>query len=360
MSATIKQRIIFDAAARELWRAAESGDADEIEGILSRGIDVNARNEYGTTALMRAARQGHTRAVEMLLDYGADPNVARNDKFTALALAAFFGHTETLQILIDHGARTEVVTRCGTSPRMWATARTFNDAARCLEQKPAPVRVANPPLATVHVMPAPEPPRPAAPVEPLVVRTLKEPPEIWDLVHEAPRSFNPGSNFVARIASMKLSHAIGMCAVLLLLVGGVWAWVLKGPRARSLPSNPPPVQTTAAVKIKTPQAGGVPNETTVVTPQPVPEQSPVANSVNDHRVGVNKTYSPVRQVKSRATPNAEVVQSAPATEVPAVATPQFESRKPPAPVAKSSPATLSPQLITPPKSATKGKVIQWP
>ena len=358
MSAKVKQRIIFDAAARELWLAAENGDVDEIATILSRGMDVNARNEYGTTALMRAARQGHARAVELLLDYGADPNVARNDKFTALALAAFFGHTETLRVLIDNGARTEVVTRFGTSPRMWAAARTYDDAARCLEQKPAPVRVAPPPVATVHVMPAPEPPRPA-PVEPLVVRTLKDPPEIWDLVHEAPRTFNPGSNFVARITSMKLTHVLGMCAVLLLLVGGVWAWVLRGPRVPNLPSSAPPVRATAALKVQTPQPA-VQNETSVVTPQPVPEQSPVANTFDDHRAGSNKTYFPVRQVKPRLPATAAVVESPQTRETPAVATPQFESRKPPEPVAKSSPTTLSPQLITPPKSAPKGKVIQWP
>src|SRR5688572_12014437 len=166
MAATAR-RIVFDAATRELWRVAESGDTDVLAGIMSRNVDVDARNEHGMTALMRAAHNGHERMVRALLKHGADPNITRNDKFTALALAAFFGHTETVRILIENGAKTEVVTRSGTSPKMWARARTFTEAARCLEQPgPRPVPVAVP----VVVKPAPA-----------VVKTLKDPPEIWDL-----------------------------------------------------------------------------------------------------------------------------------------------------------------------------------
>src|SRR5262249_23190865 len=89
----------------ELCQLRENGDESELATSLSRGVDVNARNEYGTTALMRAACQGHAAVVRSLLEHRADPNIARNDKFTALALAAFFGHTETVRILIEHGAR---------------------------------------------------------------------------------------------------------------------------------------------------------------------------------------------------------------------------------------------------------------
>src|ERR1043166_6615195 len=98
-----QQEVTFDAVTRELWSAAENGDVRELTVVLSRGVDVDARNEHGMTALMRAARCGHAAAVRMLLEHGADPNVARHDKFTALALAAFFGHTETVRILIEHG-----------------------------------------------------------------------------------------------------------------------------------------------------------------------------------------------------------------------------------------------------------------
>src|ERR1041384_8851729 len=123
MAVTAK-KFVFDALTRELWRVAEDGDTDALAGILSRGVDVNARNEHGMTALMRAAHNGHDRMVRALLEHGADPNITRNDKFTALALAAFFGHTETVRILIENGAKTEIVTRSGTSPKMRSEEHT--------------------------------------------------------------------------------------------------------------------------------------------------------------------------------------------------------------------------------------------
>src|SRR6476659_5426275 len=150
MSAPLRKVVIVDTATRELWRAAESGDVNELAEILSRGVNVNARNEHGMTALMRAAREGRAAVVRVLLEHGADPNIARNDKFTALALAAFFGHTEAVRTLIEHGAKTEVVTRSGTSPRLWATARTFTETARCFE-KPAQAVLAPVPIRSVPV-----------------------------------------------------------------------------------------------------------------------------------------------------------------------------------------------------------------
>src|SRR6266576_2891924 len=51
---------------------------------------------------------------------------------------------------------------------------------------------------------------------PLVVRTLKDPPEIWDLVPQTPRAFNPGGTFVAHLSSNKTKLAMLTLAVVLL------------------------------------------------------------------------------------------------------------------------------------------------
>ena len=51
---------------------------------------------------------------------------------------------------------------------------------------------------------------------PLVVRTLKDPPEIWDLVPQAPRAFNPGGAFVAHLSSNKTKLVMLTLAVVLL------------------------------------------------------------------------------------------------------------------------------------------------
>lgn len=348
MSATLRQ-VNLPAVTAELLRVAESGDVDELSRLLPRVVDINARNRHGMTALMKAAFFGHEPVVRVLLEHGADPNLMRNDSFTALALAAFFGYGEVVKTLIEFGARTEVVTRAGASARAWARARTYEDVARCLEAHAPPKK------PVIAIAPTP------APVEPLsvesmpvavvpAVKTLSDPPEIWDLVHEVPRNFDPGSAFISRLMSMRTTFALGACALVLLIVGSlVGVWMLRSSHARGLPQAevaPAPVAAAA---------------TTVSQPEAVVENPPV-EVVNDNhaRAVPNKARLQIRQPRT-----APVVSEAPPENVastPAVVTPQPESPKPSPPVVKTNPSTaLSPHMITPAKTAPpKGKVIQWP
>jgi len=365
MPALVKQLITPDALAAELWQVAESGEVAELLRLLPRIGDVNVRNRYGMTALMKAAFRGHEPMVRALLEHGADPNLMRNDRFTALAIAAFFGHTETVKTLIEYGANAQLKTRCGASAFTWAAARTFGDLAKSIERRvpvPAPVPAPAPVLAPVRQAPArvldlPAPvaytpvrvePEPAASI---VVHTLKDPPEIWDLVHEAPRNFNRWSAFVTRIGSMKRTTALALVGFVLLVCGGVGLFVLKGSRVREPVKEIPQSPTAAATVVSKP-----------VPQQPAPE-TPAVEVVNDNHASVVPNKGRVRQVRSTASHiGEEPVQAAQSRETPVVATPQFESAKAaPVPV-KSSPVNpLSPNVIAPAKTAPpKGKVIQWP
>jgi Ankyrin repeats (3 copies) len=347
MSAPLRKLVMVDTATRELWSVSESGDVNEVAAILSRGVNVNARNEHGMTALMRAARNGHAAVVRTLLEHGADPNIARNDKFTALALAAFFGHTETVRILIDHGAKTEVVTRSGTSPRLWATARTFTETARCFEKPAAPLRSVAAPVSPAPVPVSPEPaPVSAAPV----IKTLKDPPEIWDLVHEVPRNFNARSAFLTRIKSVKWPVAVGAFAVLLFVVaGGVGVFISRSSKASNVSVKPPPVQTPVQTAVEVP-----------VSPAPL-APAPVESPVTEAAPVVVTKKAPAtvtRQSKPRAVAEENVIAVAPKREEPPAVAPQVEKPKPRESPVKSAPnSALSPHLIAPAKNA---KVIQWP
>lgn len=355
MPAIAKQRVATNAAAQELWRVAEAGDVDELGQIFSRGVDVDARNKHGMTALMRAAYHGHGPMVRALLERGANPNLARNDKFTALALAAFFGHTESVTILIEHGAKTEVITRCGASAQMWATARTFEDAARCLQShSPAPTRSA--PVPARAPVPAP------APSAPLVIKTLKEPPEIWDLVHEVPRNFNPRSAFFSRLKSMKTSLAFRIAAGIVVSAACViGVLVLKGSEAHNLPAQPPASQSVVASEVSAPAKSENTNtESTVAETPEVAEFShhsaaPVGNDTRSRKVKLL-----TRQTRVRSTPVEEPVPAVKSNEVPAAPAPASSPRVETRNAGKAN-AALSPQLIAPAKNAPpKGKVIQWP
>ncbi|HEX5964843.1 MAG TPA: ankyrin repeat domain-containing protein, partial [Pyrinomonadaceae bacterium] len=263
--------IMPNPALRELSRIVEDGDVDELEPVLARA-DINARNEHGMTALMRAAYHGRVQMVRALLEHGADPNVMRNDKFTALSLAAFFGHAEIVDILIEHGAKTDVATRFGTSPSVWAKARSFGDVARSLEKRNLERRKLDKPnvdkrseetVPPVSERPTPVPRRVEPEPAPIVVRTLKAPPEIWDLVHEAPRNFNARAAFVARLGSQKALLTLGIVVVVAIGTVAVAMFYAKN-------------RVSATATIPAPVVVQSPATTDVSHGTPVPETPPVA------------------------------------------------------------------------------------
>jgi hypothetical protein len=182
-----------------------------------------------------------------------------------------------------------------------------------------------------------------------VVKTLSDPPEIWDLVHEVPRNFNPRSAFVSRLMSMRKALALGACALVLLIVGsvvGVLKWRSSHERGLT-PAAIAPAPVAAETRVGQP-----------VQPEAVVENPPVEVVSDNHARAV-----PTKARRQSRT--APVVSEAPPENVastPAVTTPQSELPKPSPPVVKTSPSTaLSPHLITPAKNAPpKGKVIQWP
>ena len=385
-----------DAATLALWRAAETGDLVELESLLPRA-DVNACNEHGVTALMRAAQNGHIKIVRALLQNGADANMKRNDKFTALALAAFFGHTEVVRTLMEFGADSQAATRHDTSPQMWANARTFNAVVKSLQKqaaaRPEPVslrlpasvraRVSEPePKPVPAPVPAPAPetsaPRPVS----MEIRTLKEPPEIWDLVHEVPRRFDARSAFMARFHSLRRGWAFRVAAgIIVVAMGVVGMLVLRSVQARSERNSARQAEASPQATVQIEKANTVSNSPaisnngwqavsdgsvpTATTPLPTLPDVPPA-TINSSAAGVTVRKGSRAAFLSSQRAWSSATRRDVADEVVQPANPVVEKSDPaPRPIAvankPATPAPLSPQLISPPKSATpKGKVIQWP
>ncbi len=86
------------------WKSASQA---EVKAEISKA-DVNARNEFGWTALMMAAGSGTAESVKALLDAGADVNARDKDGRTALMRAASggtaYGTAESVKLLLDAGA----------------------------------------------------------------------------------------------------------------------------------------------------------------------------------------------------------------------------------------------------------------
>jgi len=82
----------------QFFEAVRRGDASAVTAFLDKGVDVNAKFRYGTTALFKAAERGHVEVVKILLSRGADVNV--KDTFygaTAVSWALQNGHVEVVK-----------------------------------------------------------------------------------------------------------------------------------------------------------------------------------------------------------------------------------------------------------------------
>ena len=73
----------------KLIDVAKVGNTGMVQRLLNQGIDVNAKDEFGDTALMYASAGGHAETVELLLSRAADVNARNVGKSTALDKAKF-------------------------------------------------------------------------------------------------------------------------------------------------------------------------------------------------------------------------------------------------------------------------------
>jgi ankyrin repeat protein len=82
-----------------LHDAVRLGNADAVRRLVSRGADINAKDETGGTALQRASVVGNVEAVKFLLARGAAVHSADSQGNTALKLASEQNHTEVVEVL---------------------------------------------------------------------------------------------------------------------------------------------------------------------------------------------------------------------------------------------------------------------
>jgi hypothetical protein len=115
-----------------LHGAVRRGDAALAQELLARGANVNARASDGTTPLMLAAEYNRANLAAALLDHGALPASANSAGRTALMLAAIRGSSEIVALLLAHGADTSVRDDTGKTALDYALAERHSDAAALL------------------------------------------------------------------------------------------------------------------------------------------------------------------------------------------------------------------------------------
>ena len=92
--------------------------------LLEEGVDVNAKDEGGITALMWAICKGNIEIIKMLLKKGADVNAKDKYGVSALALSLMspsrWRQKEIVSILLEKGADVNAVDNFGLTAVMWA------------------------------------------------------------------------------------------------------------------------------------------------------------------------------------------------------------------------------------------------
>ena len=94
--------------------------SDQMKALCAEGVDINAKDEHGETALHEAASMGDLDLVSVLISAGADVNVQDERGQTPLHRPAVKGHWEVMEALRAAGADLYCMDRDGQSPfRLW-------------------------------------------------------------------------------------------------------------------------------------------------------------------------------------------------------------------------------------------------
>lgn len=105
--------------------AADAGNEYLVLSYITKGISVNSKGNFGTTALMRASIRGHETVVRRLLEAGADVNAKDVGGATALHLAARTGNVQIAEMLLKRSADPDAQDNDGYTPLQRATQTQY-------------------------------------------------------------------------------------------------------------------------------------------------------------------------------------------------------------------------------------------
>lgn len=117
----------------QLCAAAARGDTDTVRVLIQGGVDIDAKDKVGRTALMHAARYGENATIDALLELGANINAKNLNGHTALIYAARFGNADTVKLLLEKGADFQIATAAGATALELAKSYSHTNVVSILQ-----------------------------------------------------------------------------------------------------------------------------------------------------------------------------------------------------------------------------------
>jgi hypothetical protein len=205
------------------------------------------------------------------------------------------------------------------------------------------------------------------------IRTLKPPPEIWELVHPvASNQFRPGKVLATRLASRNVLMVLAGLLILVSVTMAFWKFPIVQNVTAMLPKDdvPSKARTTKATQSRAVQPDS--RSKVVVTPNPeslntsipdvLPDPDVIATSINSRRV-VKQSNRKLNQASIERHPVAALA-TLPTTESSPVRSNRSIDKAQAESSAKSQPKanTAGPDANSPAdtKQYAKPKVIPWP
>ena len=120
--------------------AAHQDDLETVELLVHAGANLKAANRYGVMPLSLACTNGNVAMVELLLEAGTDPNTTLPGGETALMTAARTGKLGPVKALLARGANVDAKVGQGQTALMWAAAEGHAEVVEELIQAGADFR----------------------------------------------------------------------------------------------------------------------------------------------------------------------------------------------------------------------------
>ena len=128
---------LFDAVKKQ------GTTADQINAILNKGANVNARNVIQSTPLHVACVKGNMELAMALVDRGADVDARNVEQDTPLHNACYSGNMELIMALLNRGADVNASDRYGYTPLHKALMNGHAEVAMALLNRGADVDANN-------------------------------------------------------------------------------------------------------------------------------------------------------------------------------------------------------------------------